>query len=352
MTLGNKIKQLRLKAGLTQEQLASKIGVSAQSISKWETESTMPDITLLPLLSSEFGVTIDELFDITVEVKLKRLEQKLDIEETLSREDFYEYENYLKNLLNEHWDKQQVLSLLAYLYHHRIDSDSKLVSKYAKEAIKLSPEKKDCQWLLQKTEGANIWDWNIANHHNVIDFYKEVIENDNVNPKTTLPYLYLLDNLIDDKRVKEAKEYLAEYSKLPSCNETLVVVYEAHIAMAEYDINKANKIMETGFEKYKGNSKFIFEYAQYQAQNCNYDKAIELYELSWDLEVSKKPRYTDALEAIAIIYEIQKEYEKAISTYRRLIACLKGEWGYSDDDSIVIQVNQTIQKIENKKNKY
>ena len=98
MTLGNKIKQLRLKAGLTQEQLASKIGVSAQSISKWETESTMPDITLLPLLSSEFGVTIDELFDITVEVKLKRLEQKLDIEETLSREDFYEYENYLKNL--------------------------------------------------------------------------------------------------------------------------------------------------------------------------------------------------------------------------------------------------------------
>ena len=37
MTLGNKIKQLRLKAGLTQEQLASKIGVSAQSISKWET---------------------------------------------------------------------------------------------------------------------------------------------------------------------------------------------------------------------------------------------------------------------------------------------------------------------------
>lgn len=130
MTLGNKIKQLRLKAGLTQEQLASKIGVSAQSISKWETESTMPDITLLPLLSSEFGVTIDELFDITVEVKLKRLEQKLDIEETLSREDFYEYENYLKNLLNEHWDKQQVLSLLAYLYHHRIDSESKLVSKY------------------------------------------------------------------------------------------------------------------------------------------------------------------------------------------------------------------------------
>ena len=48
---------------------------------------------------------------------------------------------------------------------------------------------------------------------------------------------------------------------------------------------------------------------------------------------------------------IDLAYEKAISTYHRLIACLKGEWGYSDDDSIVIQVNQTNQKIENKKNK-
>ena len=64
MDIGNKIKQLRYKAGLTQEQLASKLGISSQSVSKWETNTTMPDITLLPLLSKEFGITIDELFDL------------------------------------------------------------------------------------------------------------------------------------------------------------------------------------------------------------------------------------------------------------------------------------------------
>ncbi len=52
MNIGLKIKQLRLNAGLTQEQLAARLGISAQSISKWETAVTMPDITLLPLLSS------------------------------------------------------------------------------------------------------------------------------------------------------------------------------------------------------------------------------------------------------------------------------------------------------------
>ena len=70
MDIGNKIKILRQKIGVTQEQLGEKIGVSGQSISKWETGVTMPDITLLPILSSELGVTIDELFDLTAEQKL------------------------------------------------------------------------------------------------------------------------------------------------------------------------------------------------------------------------------------------------------------------------------------------
>lgn len=348
MSIGSKIKQLRIKSKLTQEQLATKIGVSPQSISKWETETTMPDITLLPLLSTAFGVTIDELFDITTETKLKRLEQKLDYKEELSREDFYEYENLLKNLLNEYDDKQQILSLLAHLYHHRIESDSKLVSKYAKASILLKPGKKDCQWLLSKAEGATIWDWNVANHHEIINFYKEVIEKDTISPKTSLPYLYLLDNLIEDKRVEEAKKYLYEYSKLPSSKDTLILVYNAYIAVAEYNISKANSIMDNAFTKYKDNSIFLFEYAQFQARNCNYDKAIEIYELWWNLEETNKPRYTDALESIAVIYEIQNKYDKSIHTYYRLIDCLKNEWDYTDDDSIVIQINHKIQKMQNK----
>ena len=72
MEIGNKIKQLRQNAGITQEQLANALGISAQSVSKWETGTTMPDITLLPVLSTEFGVTIDELFDLTTEQKLQR----------------------------------------------------------------------------------------------------------------------------------------------------------------------------------------------------------------------------------------------------------------------------------------
>ena len=62
MEIGNKIKQLRYKAGLTQEQLANALGISAQSVSKWETATTMPDISLLPEIANLFGVSIDTLF--------------------------------------------------------------------------------------------------------------------------------------------------------------------------------------------------------------------------------------------------------------------------------------------------
>lgn len=63
MKIGNKIKELRKARGITQEQLASSIGVSFQAVSKWENEITLPDITLAPSLAAFFGVTMDDLFD-------------------------------------------------------------------------------------------------------------------------------------------------------------------------------------------------------------------------------------------------------------------------------------------------
>ena len=51
MELGNKIKNLRLRAGMTQEMLADELGVSFQTISKWENSVCAPDIAMLPKLS-------------------------------------------------------------------------------------------------------------------------------------------------------------------------------------------------------------------------------------------------------------------------------------------------------------
>ena len=61
-TLSANLRQLRLKKGLTQEQAAQHLGVSAQSISRWETAATLPDVLLLPEIAKLYGVLVDELF--------------------------------------------------------------------------------------------------------------------------------------------------------------------------------------------------------------------------------------------------------------------------------------------------
>ena len=61
MTLGEIIKNYRQKAGLSQEQLAEKINVSRQAITKWENDSGIPDIDNLISLSKVMGLSLDEL---------------------------------------------------------------------------------------------------------------------------------------------------------------------------------------------------------------------------------------------------------------------------------------------------
>ena len=60
-TIGKRIMTLRKSRGMTQDQLAEKLGVSPQAVSKWENDQTCPDISLLPKLSKILGVTVDEL---------------------------------------------------------------------------------------------------------------------------------------------------------------------------------------------------------------------------------------------------------------------------------------------------
>ncbi|MDE7248868.1 MAG: helix-turn-helix domain-containing protein, partial [Lachnospiraceae bacterium] len=77
MDIGSAIKKLRMDRKVTQEEIAEYLGISFQAVSKWETGTTMPDITLLPKIADFFGVRIDDLFSVDHEDELKRIEESL-----------------------------------------------------------------------------------------------------------------------------------------------------------------------------------------------------------------------------------------------------------------------------------
>jgi len=66
LNIGNKIAEYRREKGATQEQLADYAGVSVAAVSKWETQQSYPDITLLPSIADFFEVSIDSLLEYNV----------------------------------------------------------------------------------------------------------------------------------------------------------------------------------------------------------------------------------------------------------------------------------------------
>lgn len=80
-TLGEKLKAARKCAGLTQEQLAEKLLVSRQAITKWEADKGMPDIENIKQLSKLLGVSIDYLLDDGENIDLSVMREEINLDD-------------------------------------------------------------------------------------------------------------------------------------------------------------------------------------------------------------------------------------------------------------------------------
>lgn len=70
IVLAANILKYRKKSGLSQEKLANKLGITFQSVSKWENAKAAPDITFLPIMADIFGCYIDELFSREIKTEI------------------------------------------------------------------------------------------------------------------------------------------------------------------------------------------------------------------------------------------------------------------------------------------
>ena len=101
MTLGQKLKEIRKKFGLSQEQLAEIINVSRQAITKWETDAGLPDTENLKELSRIFEISIDYLLDNNNELPLLVMKNKLYKENYKNK--ISSYEEVLKEYYPAPW---------------------------------------------------------------------------------------------------------------------------------------------------------------------------------------------------------------------------------------------------------
>ena len=138
------LRKLRLEKKLTQEQVAEKLGVSAQSVSRWETGATFPDVMMLPEIARMYGVLVDDLFKESLRGYDNLAERLVSaFEVNYKYEDFMaavtEYERMIKEGSMDEWD----YSRYCWLHMRMLQLCRKKALEYCDKAMELCKDDKE-----------------------------------------------------------------------------------------------------------------------------------------------------------------------------------------------------------------
>lgn len=338
--MGAKIRQLRQSRGLTQEELGNELGVSAQAVSKWEGSTTLPDIQLLPEMAVLFGVSIDELFSVTDESRMDRIENMISHVRFLTENEFHDTERFLKAKIMEDQNKPRATLMLASLYVKRSDEYRELAKPLAREALLLNPNRKMAHNMIFDSEGVPCWDWNEDNHWELIAFYKEFVDQ---HPQNVAAIRWLLDLLADAGRAKEVRIYAQRMDKLDHSFRT--DFYLGRAAQIEGDLETAFRHWNHMVEEYPDHWCAWSVLGDALAYTCRYEEASACYQKS--MEIQEKPRYMDNPVAMAQIAEIQGDYEKAIQMRTVCIELCRTDWHLTEGEWVDHHLRE-IERLQQK----
>jgi len=135
MNFGETIKRLRREKDMTQEQLAEYLNISTQAVSRWETNSSLPDISLIPMIANMFDVSADVLLGIDIASKEKKIQDILDHAEEYWKNGYNEKSaEILRAGLKEYPNSFKLMQMLMHNIWHLRDEQEK--SEEERNAIK------------------------------------------------------------------------------------------------------------------------------------------------------------------------------------------------------------------------
>ena len=338
MEMGKEIRRLRNDRGLTQEALAAALNVTAQTVSKWECGNSIPDVQLLPEIAVFFGVTIDQLFAMSPEQQLERIENSIYAHGLFSEAEQRQIERQLDTIAekSEHAGKAELV--LAELYNHQADQYRLLAVEHGKTAVEKTGGDSDAVSELANAWGSYMPDWNVRNHHALIEWFSDYCRR---NPANRAALMWLLDNLIADRRLTEARAWLERLARMDNTFRT--PMYRYLIAQAAGDNAEAEDVLRQLESTENPDWCLALIVGDIYTQRQEYDEAIAWYRRGQALQPS--PKYTDAATSIAHICEIRSDKPGAIAAYREVLRLLREEWGTVSGETCD-EVERAIRKLQ------
>ena len=337
MEIGNQIKALRQRRGITQEALAQHLGVTAPAVSKWERGVATPDIGMLPDISAFFGITIDELFNISDETRMERIQNMLWDDRYYDPVEVESTREFLLEKGKKEPANGKVYEYLAEMENHLAQEHHEKAAEYAKEALRRDPELRQPHSELTIAMNGQHPDWNMCNHYLLIEYYKEFLK---VNPCCNRAYLWLIDQLIDDYRLEEAECYCDAFAAID--NSYRVSLYRGMIAWQRGERGAAFDIWARMEAEYP-EEWCVFHYiGDYMIRIGRYDEGLSYYRKAFD--VQKEPPLVDPLQAMAQVCESRGDIPGALAAKREEAECIKNQWHITGEE--LDCVLRDIQRLE------
>lgn len=340
MEIGNQIRNLRLRQGITQEAMAQHFGITSQAISKWERGVTTPGISLLPDISAYFGVTIDELFALSDESRMERIQNMLWDVRFISRSDVDSAREFLLEKARREPGNGRPHELLADMENHLAREHMHRAEEYAKEALRRDPELREAHSELNMAMGGRNPDWNGCNHYLQISYYKEFLRE---HPDNWRAHMWIMDQLIDDYRLDEAENYCDSFASINSTYR--VPLYRGMIAWHRGQREKAFSIWKDMEEHFPDEWCVYHNVADYLIWSGRGAEAERYYRKA--IDVQNAPRFVDPFEALAQYYEIKGDYASAISILKEELNVFDKEWHFTTGETADV-VRRHIERLEKK----
>ena len=235
MEMGKEIRRLRNDRGLTQEALAAALNVTAQTVSKWECGNSIPDVQLLPEIAVYFGVSIDQLFAMSPEQQMDRIENHIYARGLFDEAEERQLEQQLRAFAEDPKYEGRAKTLLAKLYNNQAEQYRLLAVAVGKEAVEKAGDP-DAISELANAWGSYMPDWCVRNHHALIAWFSDYCRR---KPDNRSALMWLLDNLIDDRRLAEARDWLEKLARID--RSFRVPMYRYLVAQAAGDAGEVEK---------------------------------------------------------------------------------------------------------------
>lgn len=343
MEIGNQIKALRSRRGITQEALAQALCVTAQAVSKWERNAATPDIELLPAISAYFGVTIDELFAISDDTRMERIQNMLWDVRFLDPAMADNERQFLLDKARREPENGDPHRLLAEMENHLAREHHSRAEEYAKEALRRNPNARNAHGELLESRNGFVNDWCYHNHSSLIEHYKAFVAE---HPDNKNGYLHLLFQLLDDYRLTEAEEYLTEYEKLDDSYR--IYLFRGMIRWYGGDRNAAFAHWAEMEREFPDEWCVWQNIGDYLVRSQRLEEALVYYRKA--LDIQSAPRMCDPIESIAQVHELMGNIPAAIAAWEEELVLFETEYHFSEGETADI-VRREIIRLEAKLNK-